>query len=412
MQRFVVVRYHEVGLKGRNAPFFKNRLLDNLRLACHGLGVERVRRGHAMALLTLSPQADWEQVKKRLGQVFGVARFSLAYRTPPTLPALEAAILEHLQGMAFSSFRVTAKREDKAFPLTSQEINRDLGAAIQARTGARVDLHHAEVDVAVDLLPRQAFFSLAWAPGPGGLPVGTGGLVTCLLSGGIDSPIAAYRLMKRGCQVSLVHFHGFPLVEGSSRYKAVELAQMLNQYQFHTRLYLVPFGHLQKEVILTTAPPYRVLLYRRLMLRIAEAVARREGAKALVTGDSLGQVASQTLDNLVVIDEAATMPVLRPLIGMNKQEIVDEARRVGTYETSIQPDEDCCRLFVPKHPATHGRLEEVHPLEAALDIPALVARGLEGLEVKEFYTPGAEPARAREAGGASPAFLDRARQPD
>ncbi len=366
---------------------FLNQLMENVRLSCQGLGVESVRRGHAMIVLNLSPEADWETLKGALAKVFGVARFSLGYRTAPSLEALAEGILDQLQAVTFSSFRITAKREDKDFLLTSPDINRELGGVIQEATKARVDLHHAELDIAVDVLPREAYFSFEWVSGPGGLPVGTGGKVLCLLSGGIDSPVAALRMMKRGCRAALVHFHGFPLVEGTSRYKAAELAGILNDYQYSTRLCLVPFGNIQKQVIVATPPPYRVLLYRRLMLRIAEAVAQQERAKALVTGDSLGQVASQTLDNLAILDEAVSMMVLRPLIGMNKQEIIDEARRAGTYDTSIVPDEDCCRLFVPKHPVIRGGVEEVRQLESQLDIPALVAQGLQAMEIKDYRVP-------------------------
>jgi thiamine biosynthesis protein ThiI len=252
-------------------------------------------------------------------------------------------------------------------------VNQILGAAIQGATGARVDLDHAALTVAVDVLPGRAFFSLEKVPAAGGLPVGTSGRVLALLSGGIDSPVAAWRMMRRGCRVDFVHFHSAPFVDRTSQEKARELARILTQWELDADLYLVPFGEAQRQIVTAVGRPLRVVLYRRMMLRIAEAIARRAGAAALVTGDSLGQVASQTLANLAVVGEATTLPLLRPLVGMDKSEIAAEAEALGTFETSIVPDQDCCSLFVPRHPATRADLDEVRALEARLDVPALVA---------------------------------------
>jgi thiamine biosynthesis protein ThiI len=214
--------------------------------------------------------------------------------------------------------------------------------------------------------------------------------VVSLLSGGIDSPVAAHRLMKRGCQVVFAHFHSSPFLDDTSRNKAVQLVEALTRFQYQSRLYLIPFGEIQQEVVVGAPAPLRVVLYRRLMSRIAEGIARREHAKAIVTGESLGQVASQTLDNLAVIEEAVGMPVLRPLIGSDKEEIVQQARELGTYEISIIPDQDCCRLFVPKHPATISTLEEVRAAEANLGIEKLVQMGLDQMEIRAFEFPDVE----------------------
>ena len=235
-----------------------------------------------------------------------------------------------------------------------------------------------------EILTREALVYFHEEQGPGGLPVGISGKVAALMSGGIDSPVAAWRMMKRGCLVTFVHFHSFPLVDGSSREKALELVELLNRYQYRSTLVMAPFADVQRSIILSVPPAYRVVIYRRFMVRIAERIARQHGAKALVTGESLGQVGSQTLDNLSTVRSAATLSVLSPLIGMDKLEIINEARHIDTYPISILPDEDCCTLFTPRHPATRTTVEEVERLEAALDIPALVDAAVAQAEVIDF----------------------------
>jgi thiamine biosynthesis protein ThiI len=301
-------------------------------------------------------------------------------------------VLEALRGQQFSSFRVRTKRSDKAFPHHSGTVDRALGAAIHLSTGLRVDLEHADLTVFVEILRDRICFSFEKVPGPGGFPVGSAGRVMALLSGGIDSPVAAWRLMKRGCTVVLVHFHAFPLQDHSTIDKARLLSQALARWQYKSRLLLVPFGPVQQTIVALCPAPLRVVLYRRFMVRIAEALAARKKAKALVTGESLGQVASQTLDNMSVIDAAARGPVLRPLVGMDKEEITAEARRIGTFEISTLPDQDCCQLFVPRSPATSAKPEEVASAEAALDVGGLVASALAGVEEELFaFPPGAVP---------------------
>ena len=221
---------------------------------------------------------------------------------------------------------------------------------MEAETGAAVDLRGAEIDLRVDVREREAYVYVESVSGAGGLPVGSSGHVAALLSGGIDSPVAAARMFRRGCTVEFVHFHSFPLVDGSSRDKARDLVRLLDDSQFGSRLHLVPFADAQRQIVAAVNPAYRVVAYRRFMVRVAEEIARRVGALALVTGESIGQVASQTVENVATIDAVAGMPVLRPLIGMDKQEIINEARHIGSFDISILPDEDCCSLFVPRHP--------------------------------------------------------------
>src|SRR5262245_40843673 len=379
----VAVRYHEIALKGGNRPFFVARLVDSLRRATSDLDRARVEVLQGRLAVEVSDTVPWETLRERIGSVMGVANFSLVHRAPPDFPALRAAALEQVGGRRFASFRVRARRSDKRFPLTSLQIERELGGAVKQATGARVDLDHPEMTLLVEVLGDRILFSFEKLPGQGGFAVGSSGKVAALLSGGIDSPVAAWRMMKRGCTVLFVHFHAFPLQDHTTIDKSRELARILTRYQYSSRLLLVPFA---------TAPaPLRVVLYRRFMVRIAEGLAARNKARALVTGESLGQVASQTLENMSVIDEAARGPVLRPLVGMDKDEITEQARRIGTFDVSTLPDQDCCQLFVPRSPATAATLEQVCQAEAALDGKALVEAALRDTAEERFSFPG-EPA--------------------
>jgi tRNA uracil 4-sulfurtransferase len=385
----VLARYHEIALKGGNRGFFVDRLAINLRRACADLGGARVRSLPGRLQIQLADDVPWEVARARIAAVFGVANFSRVGEAPRELDALASAVLAAVAGQQFASFRVRTKRSDKSFPHNSGTVDRELGAAIHVATGVRVDLEHADLTVFVEILRDRICFSFEKVPGPGGFPVGSAGRVLALLSGGIDSPVAAWRLMKRGCTVVLAHFHAFPLQDHSTIDKARLLAQALARWQFKSRLLLVPFGPVQQTIVAECPAPLRVVLYRRFMVRIAEALAARKKAKALVTGESLGQVASQTLDNMSVIDAAAAGPVLRPLVGMDKEEITAEARRIGTFEISTLPDQDCCQLFVPRSPATSAKPDEVAAAEAPLDVEGLVAAALAGVEEELFAFPTA-----------------------
>jgi thiamine biosynthesis protein ThiI len=282
---------------------------------------------------------------------------------------------------------VSARRADKRFPLTSPQIEREIGGRIKEARGWTVDLGNPELVIRVELLTDEAFYFFDKQRGPGGLPTGTAGRVACLLSGGIDSPVAAHRMMKRGCAVTFVHFHSYPILSRASQEKARELVRLLTKWQQQSRLYLVPFGDLQQQVVLTVPGPMRVVVYRRLMLRIAERIARMRGAQALVTGEVVGQVASQTLENLAVIGAAASLPVFRPLIGMDKDEITVEAQKIRSFPISIIEDQDCCTLFTPRNPLTRARLVDVERAELALPIDDLVGRAVREAAVEEFEFP-------------------------
>ena len=390
--RCAIVHYHELALKGRNRNFFEERLVHNIQTALKDLGAKRIESLRGRIRIVLPERISDQAVIDRLTRVFGVANFSLAHAVPldlatPNLDELMRGIGGAVSQQSFESFRVTAKRADKRLTLTSMDVEKAVGKYLCDLTGKKVKLIDPDLIVYIELLAKEAYYSLDKIQGPGGMPVGVSCKVACLISGGIDSPVAAYRMMKRGCNAVFVHFSGRPLVSRASEDKVRELVQTLTAHQYHSRLYIVPFGEIQREIVAQAPAPYRVVLYRRLMVRIAGELAQREQCWGLVTGDSLGQVASQTPENLSVIEEAAEFPLLRPLIGMDKLEITDQAQRIGTFTTSIEPDEDCCSLFTPLHPSTKTRIDDIRRVERSFDIGALVKQGLEKTELSEFIFP-------------------------
>ena len=385
--RSIVVHYQEIALKGNNRPWFVSRLARNLRTATKGTGVREVRVLMGRLELVLEESADWDAVRRRVANVFGVANFARASTAPLDVDVIARQILEDLGDRQTDTFRVSARRADKRFHLTSPQMEREIGGRIKEARGWRVDLGNPGLTIHVEALTDEAFYYFGKEPGAGGLPAGTSGRVACLLSGGIDSPVAAWRMMRRGCRVIFVHFHSYPILSRASQEKVRELVRLLTTFQYDSRLYLVPFGEIQQQVVLSVAPPLRVVIYRRLMMRIAEAIAHRTRAQALVTGEVVGQVASQTLENLASINDVVKMPVLRPLIGTDKDEITAMAQRLGTYEVSIIPDQDCCTLFTPRHPATKAKRWEVERAESALPIEDIVNRAVGAAVTEEARYP-------------------------
>ena len=389
----VIVHYQELALKGRNRPWFIERLVTNLRDATRDLDVLQVRPLMGRIEITLGPDGDWPSVRERVGRVFGIANYAKAGRTKRDVDEISSMILDDLDreeciaATGVERFRVRASRADKSYYLTSPELEREVGGRVKQSTGWTVDLVNPDLEIRVEVLPECVFYALNKETGQGGLPTGTSGPAMCLLSGGIDSPVAGFRLMKRGCRVHFVHFHAYPILSRTSQDKTKELAELLAQYQLRSRLYTVPFGELQQQVVVSAPPPLRVVLYRRLMMRIAERLAQESGAKALITGESVGQVASQTLENLSVINEVVSLPVLRPLIGYDKEEITREAIRLGSYSISIIPDEDCCTLFTPKSPATKARRVDVERAESVLPITDMVEKVLALTERQDYEFP-------------------------
>jgi len=395
-RRVVLVRYGEIGLKGANRPDFEAALIKNLRhvlLPWHGS--VRIKRKHGRVFIDLSPgELDATELRKlvaALSRVFGVVSFSPALCVPLKLEAVARAAVrlveehkEHVPHDLPLTFKVEARRSNKSFPLTSPEINSWLGGHLLTNVpGLKVDVHRPQLRVEVEIR-RNAYVLAEIIPGPGGLPVGTAGRGLLLLSGGIDSPVAGWMAMKRGLKIDALHFHSFPFTGDRSKEKVIRLAKVLAPYNAGMALHVSHFTEVQKAVAELGHPRISLTLARRMMLRIAERIARREGADVLVTGESLGQVASQTLENLSVIEKATDLLILRPLIGFDKEETVNRAREIGTYDISILPYEDCCSLFVPKHPKTRPGLAEIVAVEGELNISALVEEAVDRTESMEF----------------------------
>ncbi len=383
----VVVRYGELALKGGNRPEFERALVRNLKDALKPITPVTVERQRGRMLVT--PEGRAEEVAARAARVFGVKSVSPAWRSRPEPEAIaqlaRAVFLDALAQLAPGrerTMRVRSKRADKRFPMTSVEFDRYLGERVLAGIDdVRVQLDDAAIELGVEIRPEGVNVFARRIQGPGGLPVGTQGRGLCLLSGGIDSPVAAWMSMKRGLAVGFVGFHSWPYIGEASKQKVIALATALTGWQSHARLYVVPFAPVQLAIRERAPEAYRTILYRRMMQRIASRIAERDGFDVLITGESLGQVASQTLDNLRCIELAASRAVLRPLIALDKDEIIALARRIGTFELSNVQEPDCCTVFMPAHPVIRGELALCERAEAALEVEALVATAVAEVEI-------------------------------
>jgi thiamine biosynthesis protein ThiI len=386
VKRTIIIHYHEINLKGNNRGWFETQLQRHITALLSGIEHGLIQRFASRLCVELTDNSPIDEITRRLSMVFGIANFTVAWEVEAEFEAIKAGLSELIPLTSFQSFKIDARRGTKDFPMDSQQLNQQLGAYVLDRTQAKVRMENPDTIFHVEIVKKRAFLSLSKIAGAGGLPSGTGGKLLCLLSGGIDSPVAAYRMMRRGCRVLYVHFHSFPHTSIESQDKVRRLLQILSRYQLESVLHMVPFAEVQREIVAYAPPPLRVVLYRRFMVRIAQAVALREKAAALITGDSLGQVASQTLENICTISAAGNLPILRPLIGDDKEDIIRISRAIGTYEISIQADQDCCSLFIPRHPETMANLEKAERAEQELDIPRLVQAAIEGA-TRESISP-------------------------
>ena len=377
MRRCFVCHYHEIALKKKNRDFFERRLIDNIRLALTGLSCTNVRKWSSRVIVELEDDSDFDEVSDRLSRVFGIANYARAWIVSSEITALQTTVWELIRNREFTSFKVAARRADKTYPLTSPEIGRVVGAFVVQCSGAKVRLREPDLTCYLQILGKDCLVQFERLKGAGGLPTSTGGRVAVLLSGGIDSPVAAYKVMKRGCRPAFVHFHSHPHTSLEAQEKVVDLARILCRNRPSAPLYMVPFAPVQRQIVASTPARTRVILYRRMMVRIANRIARWEKAKALVTGDSIGQVSSQTLDNLMVVSDASILPILRPLVGDDKDEIVQLSRKIGTFGISVGADDDCCSMFIPRHPECYGRIDRIREIEESLDIQDLVDKALQ-----------------------------------
>jgi len=395
-ERAVLVHYHEIALKGRNRGRFERQLQANLVAAVGTLSSVGVERVASRLIIPVAPSLAAEMLA-RVSAVPGVSSASLAFVTSRDATEMEqAAILAVCEADPRArTFAIAARRSATDHPERSLEINRRLGAAVQAETGLDVNLDAPDVLCRVEVVQGEVYTYAKRVEGPGGLPVGTSGKVVALLSAGIDSPVATWRIIRRGAVAVGVHFSGRPQTDDLSEHVTAEIAQVLERTGGLARLYVVPFGDLQREISLLAPPDLRILLYRRLMVRVAEAIAAEERAGALVTGESLGQVASQTLENMAAVDAVAKLPILRPLSGHDKQEIIAEARRIGTFELSTQQHTDCCTLFMPRTPETHAKVWQVEKGESDLDIERMVSDALASLSWTDYACAPYRPPKLR-----------------
>ena len=399
-ERICLVHYHEVGLKGRNRASFEHRLLSNMEAALVAFELKEVCRISGHLLVVFENADDLEPAADILLQVPGVARVSRGWRCAREPEEYNrCAELAMMDCGEFESFKVVARRSNTDYPIDSMQLNQLVGAHLCAfAPDKKVKMKDPDVKVHVEIIQGSAYVFSRSDRGIGGLPVGSAGKVVSLMSGGIDSPVATWKLMKRGAVIVGVHFSGAPVTDDASEYIVDDIAHALAPAGGIGRIYTVPFGKYQKAIASECPPPLRIVLYRRLMFRVAQGIARIERAKALVTGESLGQVASQTLENIAAVND---IPVLRPLIGSDKLEIIDVAKRIGTFEISSRPADDCCTLFMPRSPETHARIVDCERAEQDVPIDAWVEEILSNLECRDYPCPAYKPPRDARLGRSS-----------
>ena len=384
MNEIILLKLGEVVLKGLNRHTFEDKLMSNIRRRLQHCGKFHVYS--KQSTIYVEPQedtCDMDAAYAACKQIFGVISVTRAKPCEKDKDAILACAKAYLDGQlrGAKSFKVETKRSDKKFPMNSMEISQYVGGLLHdAYPHLIVDVHNPDLCVHVEVREKAAYVHGPAEPGAGGLPIGMGGKAVSLLSGGIDSPVSSFMIAKRGVQLEMVHFFSPPYTSQQAKEKVLELARQLTCWCGRMTVHVVPFTEIQEEIRRCCPEDHFTLIMRRFMMRLAVAVAKRTGCKALVTGECLGQVASQTMDALAVSDDACELPVLRPVIGMDKEEIIRISRRIGTFDTSILPYEDCCTVFTPRHPRTHPKLEEVREYEAALDVEGLMERALQAVE--------------------------------
>lgn len=391
-QRISLVHYHELGLKGRNRSVFEKRLMNNLRALLESQPVEKVTRISGRVLVMFETSATDEEVAQAadiIARVPGVARVSCGFVCERDMDVINKAAHKALGEVEhFTTWKVAARRNHTDFPIDSMQINQLVGEYLCDKfPDKKVQMKQPDVEVHVEVVQGHAYVYARSIRGVGGLPIGTAGKVVCLMSSGIDSPVAMWRMARRGATCIGVHFSGRPQTASTSEYLVDDIAHVMEGFGGVARVYVVPFGDYQRSIAGMVPPALRIIIYRRLMMRIAERIAREEHAKALVTGESLGQVASQTLDNLAATNAAVKMQIFRPLIGSDKLEIIEDAQKLGTFDISSQPAEDCCTLFMPRSPETHAKLPDVEAAEAELPLDEWIAEIMGALEMHEYKCP-------------------------
>lgn len=390
MEHIFIVRCGEVALKGMNKPYFERMLVERIKKLLKKFDGVSVKRHEGLIFVRADENLDRNAIIREISKVFGVASISPAVECESTMEAIGKAAVEYMMTAinerGIKTFKVEAKRADKTFPVKSPDIGRQIGAEVlKGCKVLRVDVHHPDCLLFVDVRHDKSYIYQDKIAGFGGLPLGTNGKGMSLLSGGIDSPVATWMMAKRGMMIEAVHFHSYPYTSQRAREKVEALASIVATYCGRFRMHVVNLLPIQEKIVENCPEEETTILVRRFMMRIAEQLALKTDCGMLITGENLGQVASQTAEALVVTDSAVKMPVMRPLIAMDKVDIMDKAQEIGTYETSIQPYEDCCTVFLPKHPVTKPKLERILQSESRLDCEALIKAAVESEEVIDIY---------------------------
>lgn len=389
-EHIFIVRCGEVALKGMNKPYFERMLVERIRKLLKKFDGVSVKRHEGLIFVRADRSLDKQAIIKEISKVFGVASISPAVECESTMESIGAAavdyMMEAIRERGVKTFKVEAKRADKTFPVKSPDIGRQIGAAVlKGCKVLKVDVHHPDCLLFVDVRHDKSYIYQDKIPGFGGLPLGTNGKGLSLLSGGIDSPVATWMMAKRGMMIEAVHFHSYPYTSQRAQEKVEDLASIVATYCGRFRMHVVNLLPVQEQIVEHCPEEETTILVRRFMMRIAQRIAEKNGCGMLITGENLGQVASQTAESLIVTDASVTMPVMRPLIAMDKVDIMDLAQEIGTYETSIQPYEDCCTVFLPKHPATKPKLEKILESESKLDCEALIDAAVDAEEIINIF---------------------------
>jgi thiamine biosynthesis protein ThiI len=388
MKSVIIVHHHEITLKGDNRRFFERQLMKNVRTALTGLlPSSSVGGGYGRFVIHLEEQSEVDKIVERLTFVFGLANICVGVEVEQNLDVFCDTAKKLLESQSFKTIRVHTTRSDKKFPHGSMAVNAKVGEALCQHFNVRANLKEPDETINIEIADNTAYVYRAKLKGAGGLPSGVSGKVVSLLSAGFDSPVASWKIMKRGASVIFVHFHSMPYTSQHSVDQVRQITEVLTKYQFTSKLYIVPFADLQNEIVLQTPQSLRVILYRRFMVRIAEEIAHREKAEALVTGESVGQVASQTLRNIRNIEVAVTLPILRPLSGTDKEETMALARRIGTHDISKEPYDDCCSFLAPRKPETWSNYKEIQQAETKLNIQQLVEAAISKISIEHFSFP-------------------------
>ena len=365
----ILVHYAgEVGIKGKNRPFFEKKLLDNIRSSIRKIGYKKLKKTYRQIIIEPNNESDIEKLTIKLKNIPGISYFCISESCDLNIEEIKENALKICKKLNPKTFCISTRRSNKNFNLNSQQINEIVGKYLIDKLNLKVDLEKQDIVIFIEILQDKIYLYTKKIQGLSGLPVGVTGKLMALISGGIDSPVAAFKMMTRGCSMVLLHFHNYSKHSPEVKNKILDLAKTLSKFQFKTKLYTINFKQIQQEIIKQIPPEFRMIIYRRIMFKIGEEILKKENALGFVTGDSLAQVASQTIENLSVINEATKFSIFSPLIGTDKLEIIKESKRIGTYEISVLPYEDCCSFLVAQHPRTKTTLEEIKKLEEKLDV--------------------------------------------